>query len=237
MTKVIGIWNRKGGVGSTMLTGHFCFIAAELGLSVAGASVGGPGDLRHWLRPAKIPCFDSRREKLPADVDLVVLDVYSQSNYQEVLRPDIWLIPVDSQEADRRAVALASTLAGNVRRIRNFRHLGCEVSLELESTDAVIPPVPGGHGWLVPGGLGDAARCALRGRPRRPRARRRGVLSHRPPPPAVRPAGEPRAGAAGVGDRRDEAPRVVLRRPRRREVGRGPRAVVVDGRVGAQARK
>jgi hypothetical protein len=49
-----------------MLTGHFCFIAAELGLSVAGASVGGPGDLRHWLRPAKIPCFDARREKLPA---------------------------------------------------------------------------------------------------------------------------------------------------------------------------
>ena len=139
MPKVIGVWNRKGGVGSTMLTGHFCFIAAELGLSVAGASVGGPGDLRHWLRPAKIPCFDARREKLPADVDLLVLDVYSQTNYHEVLRPHIWLIPVDDQEADRRAVALASTLVGNVRRVRNFRRLECEVSLELESTDAIIP--------------------------------------------------------------------------------------------------
>ena len=106
MPKVIGVWNRKGGVGSTMLTGHFCFIAAELGLYVAGASVGGPGDLRHWLRPAKIPWFDARREKLPSDVDLLVLDVYSQTNYHEVLRPDIWLIPVDGQEADRRAVAL-----------------------------------------------------------------------------------------------------------------------------------
>lgn len=139
MVNVIGIGNRKGGVGSTMLTGHFCFIAAELGLTVAGGWVGGPGDLRHWLRPAKIPCLDARRENLPADIDLLVLDVYSQSNYYEVLRPDIWLIPVDSQEADRRAVALASTLAGNVRRVRNFRHLECEVSLELESTDTVIP--------------------------------------------------------------------------------------------------
>jgi hypothetical protein len=139
MVKVIGIWNRKGGVGSTTLTGHFCFIAAELGLSVAGASLGGLGDLRHWLRPARIPWFDARREKLPSDVDLLVLDVYSQTNYHEVLRPNIWLIPVDDQEADRRAVALASTLVGDVRRVRNFRHLACEVSLELESTDAVIP--------------------------------------------------------------------------------------------------
>lgn len=139
MMKVIGIYNRKGGVGSTMLTGHFCFIAAELGLSVAGASVGGPGDLRRWLRPAKIPYLDARRDELPTDVDLLVLDVYSQTNYHEVLRPDIWLIPVDYVEADRRAVALASQLIGNVRRVRNFRHLECEVSDELESTDVIIP--------------------------------------------------------------------------------------------------
>ena len=37
MVKVIGIWNRKGGVGSTTLTAHVCFFAVELGLTVAGA--------------------------------------------------------------------------------------------------------------------------------------------------------------------------------------------------------
>jgi len=136
--KVIDIWNRKGGVGSTTLTAHVCFFAVELGLTVAGAYVGGPGDLRHWLRPAKIPCFDARREKLPMDVDLLVLDVYSQTNYHEVLRPDITLIPVDGPEADRRAVALASSLVSDVRRVCNFRHCAFEVSPELESIDTII---------------------------------------------------------------------------------------------------
>jgi hypothetical protein len=136
--KIIGINNEKGGVTSTTLAAHLSFYGTEFGLTVAGAYLGGPGDLRHWLRPAKIPCFDARREKLPSDVDLLVLDVYSQSRCHEVLRPDIWLVPVDSEEADRRAVALAPRLSGNVRRVRICRY-EFEVSPELEDTNVVLP--------------------------------------------------------------------------------------------------
>jgi hypothetical protein len=133
-------WNRKGGVGSTMLTGHFCFIAAELGLSVAGASVGGPGDLRHWLRPAKIPCFDARRETSSRRTSTSSCSTCTRRRTTtRCSAPTSGSSPSTSVEADRRAVALASQLVGNVRRVRNFRHLECEVSDELESTDVIIP--------------------------------------------------------------------------------------------------
>lgn len=136
--KIIGINNEKGGVTTTTLAAHLSFLGTEFGLSVAGAYIGTPGDLRHWLQPAKIPCFDARREKLPTDLDLLVLDVYSQSKFHEVLRPDIWLVPVNSTEADRRAVALAPRLHGEVRRVRICRY-EFEVSPELEDTNVVLP--------------------------------------------------------------------------------------------------
>lgn len=138
--KSIAFFNRKGGVGSTTNTAHLCLFGKELGLRVVGAWVDGPGDLRRWLRPAGIPCFDALRDEIPSDVDLVVFDVYARTKYDEVMRPNLWLVPVDYVEADLRAVALAPRLAGTVLRLPNFR-LGvtCELSPELQSTNAVIP--------------------------------------------------------------------------------------------------
>lgn len=138
MTKIIGINNDKGGVATTTLAAHLAFLGTEFGLSVAGAFLGGPSDLRKWLRPAKIRCFDARAERLPSDVDLLVLDVYSNSKYLEVLRPNIWLVPVDSPAADRSAVALAPRLKGEVRRVR-IRRYEFEAAPELEDTNVAIP--------------------------------------------------------------------------------------------------
>lgn len=138
--KSIAFHTDMGGAGSTTNAAHLCFFAADLGLRVVGVSVGGPGDLRHWLRLGGLPYVDGRRENIPRDVDLVVFDVYSNTHYHEVLRPALWLISVDNSEADRRAVNLAPKLHGKVLRLRNFRHgLGCELSPELENADSIIP--------------------------------------------------------------------------------------------------
>lgn len=136
----IAFFNRAGGVGSTLLAGHLCNSALEFDLRVAGASLGGPPDLRRWLSQVKIPWYDARHHTIPRDFDLVVWDVNSQTHYEEVVSPNLWLLPVDRPRADQCAVELAETLrSGKVLRVRNGGLPELELSLELESTNVGIP--------------------------------------------------------------------------------------------------
>lgn len=111
--KTIGFFNWKGGVATTTLSVHTCIYAAERGLQVAGASLGQLHDLRPALFRGGLPWHDAL-EELPTAGDLLVLDVSSQADCLDVLRPDLWVMPMCNRTAYENAARSVSTLVGPV---------------------------------------------------------------------------------------------------------------------------
>lgn len=111
--KTIAFFNWKGGVANTTLAVHTCLYAAERGLQVAGASLGQLHDLRHALFRGGLPWHDVL-EELPTAGDLLVLDVWSQADCLDVLRPDLWVMPMCNRTAYENAASNVSTLVGPV---------------------------------------------------------------------------------------------------------------------------
>lgn len=131
-----------GGAGNTTITAHIICFAAELGLKVAAASIDGANNLRPWMRLAGIPWVDALCDDLPSDVDLLVIDVGQGARCVEVLRPSLTLLPVDRAAAERSAAKTASTVVGDVLRVRNYWHgrpvADDQLDLDLESANVII---------------------------------------------------------------------------------------------------
>ena len=111
--KTIAFFNWKGGVANTTLATHSCIYSAERGLQVAGASLGHLHDLRPSLFRGGVPWHDAL-EDLPTAGDLLVLDVSSQADCLDVLRPNLWIMPMCNRTAYENAARSVSTLEGPV---------------------------------------------------------------------------------------------------------------------------
>ncbi|MBC7895999.1 MAG: hypothetical protein H7066_11350 [Cytophagaceae bacterium] len=111
--KKIAFFNWKGGVATTTLAGHTCIYAAERGLQVAGATLGGRHDLRPALIRGGLPWHDVL-EDLPIAGDLLVMDVSSQADCLDVLRPDLWVMPMCYRTAYENATRSVPALVGPV---------------------------------------------------------------------------------------------------------------------------
>ena len=111
--KKIAFFNWKGGVANTTLAMHSCIYAAERGLQVAGATLGGLHDLRPSLFRGGVAWHDAL-EDLPTVGDLLVLDVSSQAESLDMLRPDLWIMPMCNRTAYENAARSVPTLVGPV---------------------------------------------------------------------------------------------------------------------------
>ena len=108
--KTIAFFNTKGGVGSTMLAGCSTIFATEAGVDVVGASLDPRRDLRRWMDHQDIPWIDAITDVPQPDLehrDLLVLDVHAGTTSLDVIRPNLWVVPMDSQMAYEHAVRSA----------------------------------------------------------------------------------------------------------------------------------
>ena len=96
--KTIAFFNRKGGVGSTIAASHTVFYGHALGLSTLGISLDQNNDMAQFLTPT-LPWTDATQAIPPGVWDLRVLDVWAHSNVAHLLRPDLWVMLMDSPTA------------------------------------------------------------------------------------------------------------------------------------------
>lgn len=109
--KIVAFYNCKGGVGSTTLTGNFTTFAAERGVRVRAATLGPEHDLQPFIRRAGLDWHDAL-EGLPTEGDLLVLDVHSHIDCAELLRPDLWVMPMSNRMAYENAGRVLPWLIG-----------------------------------------------------------------------------------------------------------------------------
>ena len=113
--KTVAFFNAKGGVGNTMLAGCTTLFAAHDGVDVVGASLDPRRDLRRWMDHQDIPWIDAITDVPQPDLnyrDLLVLDVHAGSGCIDIIRPDLWVVPMDSWMAYRNAVRSAPLRQG-----------------------------------------------------------------------------------------------------------------------------
>ncbi len=119
--KTICFLNRKGGVGSTLAASHTVFYAKALGLSTLGISLDQNNDMAKFLTPA-FPWADATEDIPSGPWDLRVVDVWSCSNVAHALRPDLWVMLMDSPTAFHNGMrAIAEELVGPVLCVWNLR--------------------------------------------------------------------------------------------------------------------
>lgn len=124
--KTIAFFNAKGGVGSTMLAGCTAIFAMHDGVDVTGASLDARRDLRRWMIHQGIPWIDATTD-LPRPglqyEDLLVLDIQAGARCTDIIRPDLWVVPMDNRTAYENAVRLAPTRHGPELWVWNNTHL------------------------------------------------------------------------------------------------------------------
>lgn len=112
--KTIAFFNRKGGVGSTLFASHTAFYGHALGLSTLGVSLDQNKDMAQFLTPA-LPWADATEDIPPGEWDLRVLDVWAHSEAAHMLRPDLWVMLMNSPTAFHQGMrAIAEELVGPV---------------------------------------------------------------------------------------------------------------------------
>ena len=112
--KTIAFFNRKGGVGSTIFASHTVLYGHALGRSALGISLDQNNDMAQFLTPA-LPWADATEAIPPEKWDLRVLDVWAHSNAAHLLRPNLWVMLMDSPTAFHNGMrAIAEELVGPV---------------------------------------------------------------------------------------------------------------------------
>jgi len=112
--KTINFFNRKGGVGSTLYASHTVFYGHALGRSTLGISLDQNNDMAQFLTPT-LPWADATEGIPPGPWDLRVVDVWAHSNVAHLLRPDLWVMLMDSPTAFHNGMrAIAEELVGPV---------------------------------------------------------------------------------------------------------------------------
>ncbi len=130
-------------MGSTTLAGHTCFHAAERGIHVVGASLGHTHDLQRWTMQASLPWHDAL-EGLPTTCDLLVLDVHSHASCVEVLKPDLWVMPMCNRTAYENAERIMPSLSGPVLWVWSRGNVWCDevpahLQAQVSMASVVIP--------------------------------------------------------------------------------------------------
>lgn len=109
--KIVAFYNCKGGVGSTTLAGNFTTFAAERGVRVRAATLGPEHDLQPLIRRVGLDWHDAL-QGLPTEGDLLVLDVHSHTACAELVRPDLWVMPMCRRTAYENAKRVLPSLTG-----------------------------------------------------------------------------------------------------------------------------
>ena len=102
--RIIAFYSPQGGVGVTQYTASTCIRGQEHGLDVVGATLGWNHDLRPQLGHAGVRWQDGL-DSMPETCDLLVLDIQSGSGLLDVVKPDLWIVPM------RRGVNLDHTMS------------------------------------------------------------------------------------------------------------------------------
>jgi hypothetical protein len=139
--KIVAFYNFKGGVGSTTYTKHTCIRAREHGLAVVGASLGHLHDLQNHLRRADVPWQDGL-VSLPETCDLLVLDVYAQSELVDVIKPDLWVMPMYDRMAVDNAVRILPSLQGPAWWLPSHGHHQFHIPAGAQGRVTLARPVP-----------------------------------------------------------------------------------------------
>lgn len=143
--KTIAFYNPRSGAGTTTLAAFACIFAADDGVSVTGASLDPSRSLMRWLVNYQgIPWVDASSRAMAELVnheDLVVLDVSSMSQCTDILRPDLWVMPMNDRAAYEAATLIAPSLTGPILWVWNkIAYLGeCAGSDSLHER-SVVPP-------------------------------------------------------------------------------------------------
>ena len=112
--KTINFFNRKGGVGSSLGASLTVFYGHALGHSTLGISLDQNNDMAQFLTPT-LPWADATEGIPPGPWDLRVVDVWAHSNVAHLLRPDLWVMLMDSPTAFHNGMrAIAEELVGPV---------------------------------------------------------------------------------------------------------------------------
>jgi hypothetical protein len=124
--KTIAFFNAKGGVGSTMLAACTAILATRDGAHVTCASLDATRDLLRWMIHQGIPWIDATTD-LPRPAleyeDLLVLDVHSGALCTDLIRPDLWVVPMDNRTAYENAVRSAPSRHGPELWVWNNVHI------------------------------------------------------------------------------------------------------------------
>ena len=139
--KIVAFHNFKGGVGSTRNTAHTCIRAREHGLDVVGTTLGHLRDLRHHIERAGVPWCDGL-ERLPDACDLLVLDVYSHFGLVDVIKPDLWVMPMYNPTALEHAVRVLPSLEGPVWWLPTHGYVPDGVPAALRDRVTMARPIP-----------------------------------------------------------------------------------------------
>lgn len=139
--KIVAFHNFRGGVGSTTFASNATIYAAERGLQVIGATLGFRHDLGHHLAHADVPWCDGI-SGLPDTADLLVLDVHSHCKLIDVVRPDLWVMPITDRTAVDHAVRILPQLAGQILWVPTKGFRAVRVPEHLTERVSVSPPIP-----------------------------------------------------------------------------------------------
>ena len=119
----IAFQSLKSCVGTSLLAGHFCARAKELGRRVVEVSFEPRGDLAKLTQPLGITCLDGLAgEDDWSDSDLVVIDVSARIEKNPV-DVDLTVIPVDARLSVHAAMNLSDRLSEEVVWIENHPHV------------------------------------------------------------------------------------------------------------------
>ncbi|MBL9106476.1 MAG: hypothetical protein JNL82_36470 [Myxococcales bacterium] len=139
--KKIAFHNFRGGAGSTTYASNATIYAAERGLQAIGATLGFRHDFGHHLAHADVPWCDGI-VGLPHVGDLLVLDVHSHCKLIDVVRPDLWVMPITDRIAVDHAVRILPQLAGPILWVPTKGFRDPQVPEEWAERVAVSPPIP-----------------------------------------------------------------------------------------------
>lgn len=116
--KSIAFYNPRSGVGTTTLAAFACISAANDGVPVKGASLDPSRALMRWLVNyqgiAWVDASSPTMAELVEYEELLVLDVSSASQCLDILRPDLWVMPMNDRAAYEAAVRIAPSLTGPI---------------------------------------------------------------------------------------------------------------------------
>jgi len=139
--KIVAFHNFRGGVGSTTFASNATLYAAERGLQAIGATLGFRHDLGHHLAHAEVPWCDGILG-LPDAGDLLVLDVHSHCKLIDVVRPDLWVMPITDRTAVDHAVRILPQLAGQILWVPTKGFRDVHVPEHLTERVTVSAPIP-----------------------------------------------------------------------------------------------